>query len=306
MDETDIWPGRAVTTLEDLGRYLQQLRESKHVTQTSLSAKAAAIAGYRISRSRISEIENARRDRVTERELRAYLLGLKCADRHIDQMVKTYRQCTTSAALASINSATPTSDTTGLDNTQDRLTPEDDQPSDDSIEDWERVPQSGTCSDSLNAYQSHPPLRRRHTRHIHIFAAMALVIAGFAGCNAEFSLRQKSTIPAMPTRTRPVSRTPVARGNPNLLISIAPPDQTGVRNGNRSSRNKSELRGAPSADAESCDATKRMVKHRRSEKDRRPAVNLVPLLKAAQDWSRYLDPWLVEPGSAQLMDNIVR
>lgn len=305
MDKTDIWPARAVTTLEDLGRYLQQLRESKHVTQTGLSAKAAAISGYRISRSRISEIENARRDRVTERELRVYLLGLKCADRHIDQMVKTFRQCTTSAALVSINSATPTSDATGLDNTQDRLTPEDDQSSDDSIEDRERVTQSTAGSDSLNAYQFHPPLRRCHTRHIHIFAAMALVIAGFAGSNAEFSLRQKSASPTIPTRITPVSRTPVTGGNPSLLISVTSPDQTGLRNGNRPFQNTS-LRRTPSADAESYDATKHMVKHRPSETGRRHAVDRVPLLKAAQDWSSYLDPWLVEPGAAQLMDYIVQ
>jgi transcriptional regulator with XRE-family HTH domain len=84
----------AVTTLEDLGRYLHELRDKAKVTQESLSTKAGALTGHKLSRSRISEIENSKRDPVTEQELRGYMRGLKCAPRHIDQAVTVLRQCT--------------------------------------------------------------------------------------------------------------------------------------------------------------------------------------------------------------------
>ncbi|MGH7870516.1 MAG: helix-turn-helix domain-containing protein, partial [Candidatus Dormibacteraceae bacterium] len=82
-----------ITTLQDLGSYLQNLRETRRVTQVSLSTRTGALAGRSISRSRISEIENAKRDPVSERELRMYMGGLKCAPHHIDRMVKVLRQC---------------------------------------------------------------------------------------------------------------------------------------------------------------------------------------------------------------------
>ena len=83
----------AVTTLEDLGRYLHELRDSRGVTQESLSTKAGALIGRKVVRSRISAIENAKREPITEQELRGYMCGLKCAPRHIDQAVAVLRQC---------------------------------------------------------------------------------------------------------------------------------------------------------------------------------------------------------------------
>ena len=80
-----------ITTLEELGTYLRGLRDSKRVTQEGLTAHT----GRKIARSRISEIENARRDPLTERELRAYLMGLKCTPRDIEQLVIVLTRCTT-------------------------------------------------------------------------------------------------------------------------------------------------------------------------------------------------------------------
>jgi transcriptional regulator with XRE-family HTH domain len=86
-----------VTTLEDLGRFLRELRDKRHVTQEGLTAHT----GRKIARSRISEIENARRDPVTERELRVYLTGLKCAVRDIEQVVTVLTRCTATPARES-------------------------------------------------------------------------------------------------------------------------------------------------------------------------------------------------------------
>lgn len=83
-------PG-TITTLEELGTYLRRLRDIKRVTQEGLTAHT----GRKIARSRISEIENARRDPVTERELRTYLMGLKCTPRDIEQLVMVLTRCTT-------------------------------------------------------------------------------------------------------------------------------------------------------------------------------------------------------------------
>ena len=92
-DEADPTSGGpdTITTLEELGTYLRGLRDSKRVTQEGLTAHT----GRKIARSRISEIENARRDPVTERELRAYLMGLKCTPRDIEQLVTVLTRCTT-------------------------------------------------------------------------------------------------------------------------------------------------------------------------------------------------------------------
>lgn len=89
-DQPDTSSGlETITTLKDLGQYLQGLR-AEHVTQLGLATRS----GHKIGRSRISAIENAQREPVTEYELRVYMRGLKCAPPHIDQAVDVLKRCT--------------------------------------------------------------------------------------------------------------------------------------------------------------------------------------------------------------------
>ncbi len=174
----------AITTFEDLGRHLQGLRVTWRVTQESLSTKTGAITERKISRSRISEIENAKRDPVTERELRVYMRGLKCTPRHIDQVVKVLTQCTTSPAKESstsphaissdaTNPATLEAYPAGLGGVDDDLAP-------------------------LTAKAASRPrlsrlFRRWWRRHGGVFvAATALVAASLAGLGIGCSLRGES------------------------------------------------------------------------------------------------------------------
>jgi Helix-turn-helix domain len=101
-DKTDPAGACQLATLQGLGQYLRNLRENRRVTQESLSAKTGAIAGRTITRSRISEIENAKRDAISERELRVYMAGLKCTTHHIDRMVKALRLCTATSPSGSV------------------------------------------------------------------------------------------------------------------------------------------------------------------------------------------------------------
>jgi hypothetical protein len=224
MDKTDV---DFVITLQDLGRYLQNLRENRRVTQASLSTKTGAMAGRKISRSRISEIENAKRDPVSERELRVYMVGLKCAPHHIDRMVKALRQCAatplreTPADPVPSRSAIPDPYLGGLgDADDDRIPGEekfDDDPTTggDEKEDPERLPQADTCIDSPDA--SHPQLHRRYwQRHrIAFAAATALIMAALTGLNAMFFLRRENVAP-----TTSLSSPSVLVASPNVPPKI--------------------------------------------------------------------------------------
>lgn len=173
----------AITTFEDLGRHLQGLRVKWRVTQESLSTKTGAITERKISRSRISEIENAKRDPVTERELRVYMRGLKCTPRHIDQVVKVLTQCTTSPAKESPASPDATSPAT----LEDGL-----------------APRTVKAASSPRLCRLSRLFRRWWRRHGRMFvAATALVVASLAGLGLGFSLRGESgdrtTSPRRPT-----------------------------------------------------------------------------------------------------------
>lgn len=198
-NEPDTGSGfEAITTLEELGRYLQGLREKRHVTQHSLSTKTGAITHRKLARSRISEIENAKRDRLTERELRTYMQGLKCTPRHIDQVVKVLTQCTATPAREFPADADATSPATL-----------EDKPDDDPAtaghenEEFDRWPQVNICITPLAA--SLPHLSRRHwpCHRIALAAATVLVVVALAGLGVEFSLRRQSsdrpTSPGGPT-----------------------------------------------------------------------------------------------------------
>jgi transcriptional regulator with XRE-family HTH domain len=66
----------AISSWEELGGYLREVRKRQARSQDSVSGRASA-AGLSIRRERISEIENARRDRPSELELRAIMMGLR-------------------------------------------------------------------------------------------------------------------------------------------------------------------------------------------------------------------------------------
>jgi hypothetical protein len=218
MDKEDI-EGDFVITLQDLGRYLQNLRENRRVTQTSLSAKTGAMAGRKISRSRISEIENAKRDPISERELRVYMVSLKCAPHHINRMVKALRPCTATAPRGTPADPVPSGPAipdpylAGLgDADEDRTLREEKFPHNptadgDEKDDHEHLPQADTYIGSLDASQPQP-LRRcwRHHR-IGFIAAMALIMAVFTGLNAMFFLRRESVAPT------------TSSGNPAVLVA---------------------------------------------------------------------------------------
>lgn len=314
MDKSDTEAACEVMTLEDFGRRLQQLRESKHVTQTSLSARVAAIAGYRISRSRISEIENARRDRITERELRVYMLGLRCTHGHLDQMMKALRQCVATPAQASINAVTPTVYSTELDGTEDHPTQEKEKIDNDPIaaseekEDFEHARGSWTCTDSFDASQFRPFRRRRLPRHINVFGAMALVIAGFMGFNANFLLRQKSDSPPPSTGTTtvlliPPNTLPKPDDSSNLVKSVTSLDRTVALSHEKWPSATLKISSAPIVeDANSRNTTKPEVKHCCVEDEQPRAVSRGALPNSMQDWHSYTGPWPLEASSDQLMN----
>lgn len=150
-----------IATLEDLGRYLRELREKRRVTQESLSTRTGAIAQRKIARSRISEIENAKRDRVAERELRTYLCGLKCAPRHIDQIVAVLAQCT--------------------------ATPVRESPAGPAV-----TGPSSAALEALLASLPQPSGRRPRRHRIALVPALAQVVVALAGLGVGFFLRGES------------------------------------------------------------------------------------------------------------------
>ncbi|MGH3832696.1 MAG: helix-turn-helix domain-containing protein [Pseudonocardiaceae bacterium] len=162
MSELDAEGGfEGIATLEDLGRYLRGLREKRRVTQESLSTRTGALAQRKIARSRISEIENAKRDRVAERELRTYLCGLKCAPRHIDQIVAVLTQCTATPVRES--SAGP--DVTGP---------------------------SAAALEALPVSLPQPSRRRPRRHRIGLVPVLAQVVVALVGLGAGFFLRGES------------------------------------------------------------------------------------------------------------------
>lgn len=198
-DKIDTGEHLEVTTLQGLGRYLKGLRENMGVTQTSLSVRTGAMFGRKISRSRISEIENAKRDRVSERELRMYMVGLKCAPHHIDRAVKVLRQCAVTApresttSLVPVDSATPDPYLAGLAGAKDDPTAADHE--DERDERWAQLSP-----------------RRWQRQNMALVGATALVVVALMGLGAELLPRGGSADP------------PTSRGSsgPLLLLPSAP------------------------------------------------------------------------------------
>jgi Helix-turn-helix domain len=187
-DKPDDEDGFVGATPHEFGRYLQRLRESRGVTQTSLSTKTGAMAGHKISRSRISEIENAKRDRVSERELRVYMMGLKCTPQHINRMVTVLRQSTMTAPRESsadpvpTNSATPDPHSGGLTGAESGLTPRTERPGDDQ----------DTPIPSLEASRSRVYHRREPGERVTLAVATALAVVALTGLGAELLRRGDS------------------------------------------------------------------------------------------------------------------
>lgn len=296
-----------ITTVEDLGRYLQELREKRRVTQASLSAKTVTIAGHKISRSRISEIENARRDRVSERELRVYMVGLKCTPRHIDRMMKALRECTGSlskefpAGPASTRSATPDPYPAGLGDAEDDLALREEKSDDDPTagseneeEGCERWSQAAAmCIDSRDASQPQPSHGHWQRDRIVLAAAMALVIVVFTGLGVEFLLRRESVDlpmpPGIPTVLLvPPNAPPVSGNTSGFLKDVTFPDREPVRVDDKLPTKTSKVRGRPGVgDSTSRDTTQRVVRRCCVGKAQRQAVPPVVLSRVRQDWHSY-------------------
>ncbi|MBV8539424.1 MAG: helix-turn-helix transcriptional regulator [Pseudonocardiales bacterium] len=243
----------AITTLDGLGRHLRGLREKWHVTQESLSTRTGAVTGRKIPRSRISEIENAKRDWVTERELRAYMRGLKCTPRHIDQVVTVLTQCTATPAKEpptgpdsgpdAVGSATPDAFPAGSDSADNEPAPREES------------------SDGDPVSLSEPSQRRWRRCRIALAAALAQVVVALAGLGVGLSLRGESgdrpASAGSPTSLLvPHSAPLIAEGAADLVKKDAPfPDGTAVRVDQRStktaeSRNRpAGRRDAPGGDA---------------------------------------------------------
>jgi hypothetical protein len=256
-NEPDVGGGfEAITTLEGLGRYLQELRGKWHVTQESLSTKTGAITEHKISRSRISEIENAKRDRVTERELRVYMRGLKCTPRHIDQVAKALTQCTAPPAKESptgpdvTSPATLDADPAGLGGAEDDLPLWEEKSDDDPVA-------AGQEDAGRDRWQHHRSA---------LAAAIALIVVALAGLGAGFSLREESggrpMPPANPTALLLPHGVPLIADDASDLIKDATlPPGAPVRVNQRfaevwETRNRFVARG----DADSHEATQPLIK----------------------------------------------
>lgn len=293
-----------ITTLEDLGRYLQELREKRHVTQASLSAKTGAITGRQITRSRISEIENAKRDQVAERELRGYMLGLKCTRRHIDQMVKARNQCTAtppkeSADLDSTSSATPDPYPAGLGGAEDGATLREEKSGDDPTaagheeEGCERWPQVDTRISPFGASQPQPARRRWQCHRIVLVTATTLVVVGFAGLGVESFLRRENgdrpTSPGGPTALlAPPSAPLMSEDAADFSHDVTPPRHAPVWVNKRSVK-ISKIPNRPDlGNAISRDATRQLVERCCVGGRKVQGVGAVPLSHGGRDWRSYL------------------
>jgi hypothetical protein len=220
-------------TLQGLAKYLRNLRENRRVTQASLSTKTGAMTGRKISRSRISEIENAKRDPISERELRTYMVGLKCAPHHIDGLVKALRQSMVISSRETPadpvpSSAMPDPHPTGLGGAEDDLTLRKEKSKDDLTAAGheeggrERWPQEDRSVHLVDASQAQPS-RRRWQRHRIAFAtATALVVVALIGFGAEFLLRRESA--ELPTSPGSPGALLVPHNSPPLILEGTTPD----------------------------------------------------------------------------------
>jgi transcriptional regulator with XRE-family HTH domain len=300
-DKGGINIGSAVVTLQDLGRYLRNLRENKRVTQVSLSTKAGAMAGRKISRSRISEIENAKRDPISERELRMYMVGLKCTPHHIDGLVKALRQFTVTPPRESpadpvpSSSAIPDSYFAELDDAKDNLTPRDEKYKDnltttgDEEEGRERWSQEDRLTHFCDAPQPQPSRRRWQRHRIAIAAVTALVFVALTGLGAEFFLRQEnanlSTSPGSPAALLGPSNTPLLREETRGFIkNVTSPDPAPVRANQRSTQ-ISKVKDRPRLKDTS---TEHRVGHCCVHQGQNHAVDFVSLPSIEPDWHSYL------------------
>lgn len=275
-NEPDTGSFKAITTLEDLGRYLQKLRKKRHVTQESLSMRTAAIAGRKIARSRISEIENAKRDQVTKDELRAYMHGLRCTPRHIDHVTEVLRHCTATSARESPDNpdatspspATPDAYLAGLGGAEDDLTPREEKSDDDPAaagheeEERERWRQVNTRTNPLTASPPQPSRRRWQHHRIAFAAAVALVALG--GLGAEYvppETGDRPTSPGGPTVLSVPHNTPrISEDTSNFVKGVTFPNGTPLRANQRSTKTP-EIRNwlAGRGDAAGGDVTQHQI-----------------------------------------------
>jgi transcriptional regulator with XRE-family HTH domain len=331
-DKSDTGTGCPVTTLEDLGRYLQRLRESRHVTQESLSAKTEAITGDKINRSRISEIENARRDRITERELRVYMLALKCTHDHINQIVNAVRKRTRSPQRespvdsASTNSVMPNFYPAGLSGAEDDLTleaeksenarraGEDDPKAGGEKENYpERSLQEEKSAGYLDTSQPQV-LRRRWRRHLIQFATgIAMVLVGtLTAHGAESFLGQENMHPPTSSGTTailfvPHDSAPVPKDTLDLSKNVPVSDREPVRIEGKWSAKESELqRGAVVDTASRGGNTQQVIKRCCAGDRERRGVDPVELRPTAWDRQSYADLWQSKYDSKQLATDVMR
>lgn len=286
-NKTDTERHFEVTTLQGLGRYLQNLRESMRVTQTSLSTRTGARAGRKISRSRISEIENAKRDRVSERELRVYMVGLKCAPHHIDRMVTVLRQCTvtppgeSSAGPVPVGSATPDPHLAGLAGVKDDLIPREEKSEDD--------PTTADHEDGRDERWAQPSRRRWQRHNMTLVGATALVVVALMGLGAELFPRRESadppTSPGSPAALLVPPNAPfIVEDTKDLIQDATSPDPALVQVGERSIQT-SEIHNRPApGEAAGRDTTEHPIGYCcvHAEQDQIAGVDVLPRIKA--DW----------------------
>lgn len=319
----------SITTVEDLGRYLQELREKRRVTQASLSVKTAAIAGHKISRSRISEIENARRDRVSERELRVYMVGLKCTPRHIDRMIKALRECAGSlprelpADPASTRLATPDLYPVGRGGADDDLALRKEKSDGNSTAGggakekrcrrWLHA--AAMCINPCDRFAPEPFRGHWQRDRIALAAATVLVIVVFTELSAGFFLRQESVDPPMlpdtPTVLLMPPNAPPVSGNPSSIKDFTFPDRTPVRVDDKQSTKTSRVQRRHGAgDSTSPDTGQWVAGHCCVNEVQRQAAHY-PVVSShvPQDWHSYTDSgrrWQSDPDNEQLVKEVLR
>ncbi len=281
-NKTDIEIHFEVSTLQGLGRYLQNLRESMRVTQMSLSTKTGAMAGRKISRSRISEIENAKRDRVSERELCVYMVGLKCAPHHIDRMVKVLRQCT----------VTPPRESTACPVPAGSATPD---PQDDLIPRKERSEDDPTAAHHENERDERwaQSSRRRWQRHnIALVAATALVVVALMGLGAELFPRRDSadppTSPGSPAALLAPSDAPFIIDDTTDFIQNATSQDPALVQVDKRPTQTSEVRNRPApGETTGRDTTERPAGYCCARAEQDQTVGVAGLPRIETDWHSY-------------------
>jgi hypothetical protein len=323
-DKDDVREGSGISTLQDLGRYLHNLREKMRVTQASLSTKTGAMTGRAISRSRISEIENAKRDPVSERELRVYMIGLKCTSHHTDRMAKALRHCTmtpsreTPADPVPSSPAIPDPYPARLGGAEDDITPRKEKPKDDPAtagyeeEGRERWPQEDKPTHLLDASQPQPSSQRWQRHRIAFATATALVVVASTGLGARFFLRQESGNQPTPASSPPALLVPphaplIPERNPNSIKNgTSPYPALGRVNKASTPTSKIQDRPAPGNTA-SRDTTEHPVGHCCVYKGQDQAVG-VPVFSPV-DWKGYAEArngWRPDLDDEPLMEDTER